>query len=244
MYKIPKLFYVKLAFILSVLVVVGIQQREMIGATLARSELTTFQKITTIVQETLGVPVQEPQSVEEVHVTTSVVPRTLDVAVTQTALYQEAQQVAVNFNQNIDMTALNQHLIAQIQSQKPDVMLGAHLEYGANQRAIELSEYHYLGNQTLSGESFRSLFPLEASEYRLSEQLYEVYVSARDVHLTTWQNEAILADYIIKLLSENNAGLQHSYASQYVSIQAAASDYSVGETPYVRLVIVLITDTY
>ena len=108
-----------------------------------------------------------------------------------------------------------------------------------------MGDYHYLSSITADGADFRAHFPnVSDAEYRLGENLYELYISAGDVHLTTWENEKILADYLFDVYADAVSLSNYDiYQSQYVSIYASPTDYSVDEVPYVRLVVSLVLDT-
>lgn len=249
--KFPKSFYLKLSAILIVLVWVYIQNASFIRATFEREDLSTGQAMTVVMQHLLDVQPSQRQSQHNVEpAQTSSVPRTLNESIFNYPAYQEAKSAAETFNQQVDAEALNTAFLDKVNAQRTNhgtstVQYGAHLLAGVQERAQQLGQYHYFGNETVDGMSFRTLFPtIDSPEYRLSEQLYEVYISARDIHLQTWENEAILADYILKAFDgETSAMTQATYGSQALAIYAEASDYRVEEMPYVRLVVVLVTDS-
>lgn len=172
--------------------------------------------------------------------------------VQQMSSYQQALKVAQQFNETIDFVALNIHWVNEVnglreaQGWQP-LVYGNHLISGTYDRAKELAENYYLSSQTVTGESFRVMHPnIWQVESRLGESTFELYISATDVHITTWQKHPdVLATYIVKafketLLSEVSA----DYASQAIVVYMVPSDQQVEGTPYVRLVAVLTQDVY
>lgn len=176
-------------------------------------------------------------------------PRELNQAVFGHPNYQKAYQVASQFNQQLDVGALNQHftnIINQKRSQVnwESIYVGEHLADGVLERAKQLSEYYYMGTQVVSGGDFRSLFAIAGAEHRLGENLYELYISAGDIHLSTWENPEILANYLFKAFEASIMSEPYrDFSSEYISIQASATDYYVDTNAYVRLVVVLVMDT-
>ncbi|MCW6652918.1 hypothetical protein NHG24_04045 [Aerococcaceae bacterium NML210727] len=247
----PKAFYVKLSAIIVVFAWVYIQHAPFISATFQREDLSAFQAVTVVVQHLLNVQPNQRQSQQEaIPAQTAQTPRTLDEQVTQYPAYHKATEVAQRFNQQVDPGQLNQLFLAKVNQVRstqglPSVQYGEHLLGGVQERTKQLGMYHYFGNDTVDGMGFRTLFPMiDSAEYRLSEQLYEVYISATDIHLQTWENEDILAEYLLKAFGGDSSSLvQADYISQALYIYAEASDYRVETMPYVRLVVALVTDT-
>ncbi|MBD3949503.1 hypothetical protein I4Q36_08235 [Tuanshanicoccus lijuaniae] len=209
------------------------------------------EKVERVTRQLLNLPISSNEQTTEMVGTTQphfTTPRQLKQAVMSHKNFQYADRVARQFNQQLDLDVVNQLLVAKINkyygdnaSQVKDV--GHHLAEGTDTRAGQLSDFHYLSEHTISGESFRSLFTLPQVETRISEYLYELSMVATDVHLKTWANSEILADYLFKILERNDFfNQENDWTSQYLAIKAAASDYLVDKSAYVRLVVVLTMD--
>ena len=243
----PKSFYFKLSFIIVVLLWLYVQNATMISEILVRDDLTSTQRATAIFQQLMGVQnAQRQPTVENVPIPSYDMPRVLDETITTLPLYQKASEAATQFNQNVDMVILNSDFTNKInmlreQEGLSEIAYADYLLDGVRARTAELGNFHYLGGQTVSGETFRSFFPdVSEAEYRLSEQLYEMYISADDIHLKTWENESILVDYLLKAYGATI--LEDSYANQAVYIYASPTDYQVETVAYVRIVVARVTD--
>lgn len=252
--KFPKSFYFKLIFIIVVLIFTYFSNRSYIDATLADDSLTNTQSFAYILQEILGFqPATEPNQPTTIttnNQTDNSQPRQMQSEIVELDNYQYAIERANVFNSNVDLTGLNQAFTELINNQRINsdwnpIEVGYHLQDGTNQRALELSENHYLSPMTLSGEDFRTLFDnIPNGQYRLGENLYELYISANDIHLDTWSNPDILANYLFEVFEHSSlSDLYQNYQSQYLSVHANASDYSIDSASYVRLVVVLVLDT-
>lgn len=180
---------------------------------------------------------------------TSKSPRTLDEAVLTSVNYLHAQEVAQQFNQQLDIDKLNEHFTTLINQTRTAnnwsiLSVGYHLATGVDQRINELADYHYLGAQTIDDQDFRSLFEMEHASSRLGENLYELYIAADDIHLSTWLKPEIFADYLYRAFeTSTHAELYQNFNSQYIKVVASPTDFRVDDTAYVRLVVVLVMDT-
>lgn len=251
-YRLPLSFYWKLVTIIMISGITLIYHRHYIIATWQNSSYTPLHATTLIAKHIIGLP--EQTHVQLSHPTantiqSSEVPRALDTRVMQSEQYIQAQNVATQFNQQIDLAYLNQLLTQKMNTQRLNngwqaIVTGDHLQNGAHHRVTELSEYYYLNSTTVEGDDFRVRFPnIENAQYRIGENLLEVYLAGTDIHLTTWHDENILADYLVDALNELVTQTQfENYASQYIAIKAAASDYILNNTAYVRLVVVVEMD--
>ncbi|MHA3224956.1 hypothetical protein ACV7JQ_03140 [Globicatella sulfidifaciens] len=180
---------------------------------------------------------------------TSKSPRTLDEAVLTSVNYLHAQEVAQQFNQQLDIDSLNEQftiLINQTRAANNWALLsvGYHLAAGVDQRINQLADYHYLGSQTIDNQDFRSLFEIEDASSRLGENLYELYIAADDIHLSTWLKPEIFAEYLHRAFETSaHAELYQNFNSQYIKIVASPTDFRVDDIAYVRLVVALVMDT-
>lgn len=252
--KIPKSFYFKLIFILVVFLFAYLSNQSFIDATLADDSLTNYESFTMIIQEVLGFqnrsePVIQTQVTVD-HSLNQQTPREIDASFENLDNYLYAQERAETFNANLDLEALNDIFTSKINEHRVQLNwepmgVANHLASGIEQRVQELSDHHYLSPTTLAGEDFRSLFTdIENNQYRLGENLYELYISANDIHLDTWSNPEILANYLVEVFEQSSTSeLYQNYLSQYITIQAAASDFNIETASYVRLVVVLVLDT-
>ncbi|UUX34303.1 hypothetical protein [Fundicoccus culcitae] len=252
--KIPLSFYVKLIFIVVVFLFTYVSHQSFIDTTLADNSLTSYESFAKIMQEVLGFqqrtePVIPNQVVSNSEIDHSS-PREIDETILSLPNYTLATEKAETFNANLDLVGLNEAFTNKINEQRSQLSwnlmeVGNHLAQGTNQRAFDLSHYHYLSPYTTNGDDFRSLFPeIENNQYRLGENLYELYISSSDIHLDTWSNPQILANYLVEVFEQSSTSeLYQNYQSQYISIHAEASDFNIENASYVRLVVVLILDT-
>ncbi|MGX7076421.1 hypothetical protein [Globicatella sanguinis] len=85
---------------------------------------------------------------------------------------------------------------------------------------------------------------MEHASSRLGENLYELYIAADDIHLSTWLKPEIFADYLYRAFeTSTHAELYQNFNSQYIKVVASPTDFRVDDTAYVRLVVVLVMDT-
>lgn len=186
---------------------------------------------------------------DEVVYNTSESPIILEETILSLENYQVASEAAMQFNDHIDLTLLNEYFTNLVNNSRSmmqfqPLVTGNHLHEGVSLRVNELSQYHYFASTTLNGESFRTAYELVNVEQRLAENLYELYISTTDIHLKTWQDMAILAEFLFEQLdSTNQSELYENFTSQYLAVRAAPSDFRIETTPYVRLVVVLAMDT-
>lgn len=254
-YKLPKSFYLKLTFILVVLFFAYSSNQFFIEATLNNQDLSTSQQVRLILQQVMSeqkpdYPMEEEIYVEETTYPGNKIPNTIPETTQSHPRFEYSQEQANLFNQGVDMRLLNQYFLEKSNQVRQELdwepmTIGWYLEEGSLARVQELSDYHYLSTETVDGQVFRShFFEIDRADYRLGENLYELFISAGDIHLSTWQDEEILADYLFNIFEDALASDNYYvYHSQYISIRAAATDYKINDSPYVRLVVSLILDT-
>lgn len=253
--KLPKSFYFKLLFITVFFALTYINFQPVIHAALSDSSLSQSQQVSYILKSILGVkPTDTPASIPNLPSLTvaqpgNSQPALIDEQVKSLPNYRLAAEFADEFNETIDILKLNTLFVQEMNenySHASSVVLGEHLSSGTKLRAQELAHYHYLGPDTVTGESFRTFFPqLTDHHYRLGENLYELYIAASDIHLKTWsENPAVFSEYLVGVFSQSiDESLYNTYNSQYLFVYAEPTDYQIDNTAYVRLVVVLTLDT-
>lgn len=255
--RFPKSFYFKLTFIVIVLTLAYVRNQSFIQATMNDETLNFTQSVSTIIREMMQLPEQANDSqgiisegISEQAQPGNQEPYQIDESILSYDHYITAKEIADEFNASLNILALNDAFIKQVNHMRSikdwdPMTIGYHLEEGTLRRVKELGEYHYLDSVTVDGLDFRTQFPqVENAEYRLGENLYELYISAGDIHLSTWENPKILADYLFDVYADAISLTNYNvYHSQYISIYAEPTDYNVNEVPYIRLVVSLIMDT-
>lgn len=254
--KIPLSFYFKLMFILFVLGGTYQFNRPLIDATLADENLSTIESVNIILQSVLGMQgsdeLEPPTgtSSERVSFPGNTQPQLISEDMKSHPNYQLAQEKAERFNHHFDAETVNNFLSDKINDFRLDYgslnsSVASYLAEGTKQRALELGTYHYLSSKTVDGLSFYSLFPeISEPEYRLGENLYELYIAADDIHLETWENSDILANYLYSVFQDSlETDLYQNYQGIYAWVHAEPSDYQIDNASYVRLVVVLLLDT-
>lgn len=255
-HKFPLSFYFKLIFITVVLLFTYVQNYSFIQATLSDESIGLQESFTSIMKEVMGLPnasqINQLNSnyISEHAEPGNTIPYEINDQIKYTENFSIAQDKAEEFNQALDMYALNDAFMRKVNYMRANMdweplTVGYHLEDGVNARVKELTQNQYLSSLTTQGQDFRAhFFEITDPQYRLGENLYELYISAGDIHLTTWQNPKILADYLYDTFQE---AISHSnydvYSSQYIAIRAEATDYNIDESPYIRLVVSLVSDT-
>ena len=241
--------------IVLVVATVLIANQALIRSVWQDSSLSRGQAIVQIWQRLLGVPTSHREipitSPTAFNQATSAQPHELTAEQMQRTTYQSAQRVAQTFNQAVNLTAVNQHLMQFVNQQRQaqgwdDIVVATHLAEGTIYRAQELGDYHYLASQTHDGENFRVVYPnVWNSDSRLGESTFELQMAANDVHVKTWQEHPeVLASYLQKSFSKMlQSDVSAQYQSQYVAVYASASEQEFGEVPYIRLIAVLTSDT-
>lgn len=263
MYKLPKSFYFKVLFIILIYGWFYLEYRPIIDATIQNPDIPMTSSIQVIFQEILtesnldsnfDTHLREEINGQAENKSMAQPGNTTPYLISNDVVNHPRFQVAVadanEFNTGVDVSLLNEHFKVQVnemrnQSGWDSVEVGWYLAEGTEQRIHELSTYHYLSKYTIDGNDFRSLFSgVESSEFRLGENLYELFISAGDIHLSTWQNEEILAEYLYEVFEDSiSSSNYHLYSYQYITIRAEATDYQINNTPYVRLVVSLVMDT-
>ncbi|MBG9981017.1 hypothetical protein HZY91_06895 [Facklamia sp. DSM 111018] len=253
--KLPISFYFKLIVIILVFGFAYYWRGPFIIETIQDDSLTYGQQGRMIFRSLLGMypsqtsPVLPNLSSKIVGHPGNSQPVVIDEEIKSLEAYQHAEEKASFFNKSIDIDQLNQaylEQLAQSSQGKKNIEVGYHLKDGNLSRAKELGEYHYLGPMTVDGESFRTQFPLiENSDYRLGENLYELFIAADDIHLKTWgEHPEVFAHYLIDAFQDSlDQEAYQNYQSQFISAYAQATDYQIDDAPYVRMVVVLNLDT-
>lgn len=254
--KVPLSFYFKLTFILLILGVTYLYNRPLIDATFADENLSTIESVNVILQSVLGmqgnIDLDQPTgtSSEMISFPGNTQPQRISDEVKAHPNYQLAIERAQRFNQNFNAEEVNDFLTNKINEFRMEYgstnsSVASYLADGSRARALELGTYHYLSSSTVDGFSFYSLFPeIIEPQYRLGENLYELYIAAEDIHLETWENSEILADYIYGVFQESlETELYQNYHGIYAWVHAEPSDYQMENASYVRLVVVLLLDT-
>lgn len=251
--KLPKSFYFKIIFIILVFTFVYNNHSTFIHATLDNPSLSAAESFTAIFKEVMDLP-QRETSQQIAYYNPKAVPANqepyqLEEEVKYYENYQIAADKATAFNNAFQAEQLNEAFLKRINYMRnmkgwDPVIVGHHLAEGTAARAQELGQYHYLSAYTAEGQDFRAKFPqLPNAGYRLGENLYELFISAGDIHLKTWENSGILADYLYEIFEESISMSNYDiYHSQYIYVHAEPTDYLVDSTPYVRIVVSLVMD--
>lgn len=254
--RVPISFYFKLAFIILVLGGTYVANRPLIDATFADENLTTLESVNVIFQSVLGMQGNTEleqtagSPVETVSFPGNTQPQLISDEVKAHPNYQSAEERAKRFNQYFDAEQVNFFLTNRMNEFREDYgsvnsSVANYLAEGTRARALELGTYHYLSSMTVDGLSFYELFPdIIEPQYRLGENLYELYIAADDIHLETWQNSEILGDYLYSVFQDSlETELYQNYHGVYAWVHAEPSDYQIDNASYVRLVVVLSLDT-
>lgn len=254
--KVPISFYFKLTFISLVLGSTYLLNRPLIDATFANETLSTIESMNVILQNVLGM--QESTDFELPISTTfemvsypgNTQPQLIPEEVKTHPNFLLAKEHSEKFNQYFNPEEVNAFLVERINEFRlaygsANSSVVAYLAEGARIRALDLGAYHYLSSSTVDGLSFYSLFPeINEPQYRLGENLYELYIAADDIHLQTWENSEILANYLYSVFQDSlETELYQNYQGIYTWVHAEPSDYQMNDASYVRLVVVLILDT-
>lgn len=253
--KFPKSFYFKLTFIILVLLFGYIKNQAFIQATMSNESMNFNDSVTSILKEVMNLPQEsEPTELDPSLISIysepgNQTPYLIEDEVTSSPNFKTAQEISDKFNESLDEYALNDAFLKQVNHMRVSkgwdaIEIGRYLEAGVEARAQELGQYHYISSLSAEGLDFRSQFPsIESAQYRLGENLYELYISAGDIHISTWQNTTIFADYLFDVFQEEISLSNYDvYKSQYISVHAEPTDYNVNESPYIRLVVTLVMD--
>lgn len=255
-HKIPVSFYFKVMFIVLVLGGGYLSNRPLIDTTIANENLSAIESVNIILQGVMGIqgnikpdpPITT--QVDEVSFPGNITPQLITADVKNLSNYQLAQQRAERFNQSFDEDQVNDlfnQTINEFRMQygSAATSVATHLSAGSRARAVELGAYNYLSSSTVEGTAFYSFFPeISEPQYRLGENLYELYIASDDIHLETWENSEILADYLYGVFRDSlETELYQNYHGTYVWVHAEPTDYHIENASYVRLVVVLLLDT-
>ena len=214
------------------------------------SQLPVISRTFNSLKVLFDIPIQQPQEVNKTNLgrsgQTPDQPYNLDQSILELANYQKASQVAQQFNLSTDTTRLNIEFLNQVNQYRNEMNLGEvkqapYLKTGARLLMDDLMEFHYFSNHTAQGVAFHQLHDIEDAPYRLSQFLYEMNVSVDDIRLKTWENPKIFSDFIVSVYPD---ALKNDFAFQWLEVQASPTDYLVDDASYVRLVFILITDSF
>lgn len=250
--KLGVSFYLKLFVVTVYIGSVFYFHHQSIKQVLSNPDLSYKQRVMQLSRTIMGLSIDQETSIEPVPYQELTFPGN-KTPITDTDVFlshsqmQAGQVKADSFNQDLDLEKLNQAFTKRLQEiGTHDLQVGQHLRTGNLMRLNQLSRYAYLDGKTPEGQDFRTCFSqIEVPEYRLGENLYEVFIAADDIHLQTWaENEEVFADYLTKVfLSSDELSDQTHFSSLYVSAKAAVSDYQMASSTYIRLVVVLTLDT-
>lgn len=242
----PKRFYLKLIFIIFVLIWLIHTRGSIIYSIMTNQTLDTKEKWVNI-----GVTLideKPPSLIRQQQYQDSIETEPMGIVSSEES-NQVASQVANEFNQAQDMNLLNELFTEKMNGKRnqlswPNLSVGYHLSEGTYKRALELSTYNYFTSKTITDEPFYTQFQdIPNAAYRLGENLYELNISARDVHIKTWHNLDILADYLVDVLGSQTLSENHkNMLSQYLWIYALPSNESEDGTPYIRIIVSLTFD--
>ncbi|MGF3067238.1 hypothetical protein ACQV2S_05810 [Facklamia sp. P13064] len=248
----PLSFYFKLLFIILGLSTIYHFHEEMIDQALSQEGLSTYQRLSKISEELIGIEkVPDEDSPDIINQIQSYPGNKQPIQYPQAVLahprFIKGQQMADSFNKQLDISQLNRSFIEAINRvylPQQTVYLAPYLSNGNLLRLDELDNYVYLDSKTTEGLNFRERFyEIENNQYRIGENLYEVFISSDDIHLDTWsKDEAVFAQYLAKAFFEQNEDFS-DMRSVFISAKASASDFRLDDSSYVRIVVVLNFDT-
>ena len=172
-------------------------------------------------------------------ITTPTLPNKLKVQ--NQEAYNYGRNIADSFNAVQDPIAITQafNSLPTDNNNLPakTIDVGVNLLQGAKNRVRQLADNHYFSNLTKDGQDFRTLYTeIPNSQYRIGEQLYELYLIADDVRLQAWHQPDILAKFLNQALGKELNAKDFTY--QLITVRLAPTTYTVKGVPYVRLVAV------
>ena len=255
----PRGFYTKLAFIIIVIGGSLIFHRGQLQATWANPALTVQERLGLSLQTMMGLttdssrpgPTQEAGTGTYYSQPGNMAPVQLPAELLGQVNIERSAAIAATMNQGLDQQQLNKAFLALVNDRRTaqawePLYLGDHLAPGSQVRAEELATNHYLSSLRPDGCNFRTAHPLEGTDQRLGENLYELFISADDIHLTTWRDHpGLLAEYLIDCFETTTTDpLFAQYGSQYLQVSFHVTDFQADTSPYVRMVTVLTFDTH
>lgn len=205
----------------------------------AQDQLSLLDKASRSVQVIFDIPMTEDsidqESFDVSQISTPSIPQ---VAPTQEDEKQQyASKVIDTFNRHQDPIALTESFIRSNRSQYSDIQVGHEIVSGAIERVKELADGYYFSELTRDGQDFRSHYlNLPDYQYRIGEQLFELYLIADDVRLEAWQQPDILAAFLSDSFGNEIQG--QDYSHELLAVRLGPTPFSVKGVPYVRLVAV------
>ena len=244
----------KFVFIVGVVTILVVINAQMIGTIWQDQSITRMEAVESIMKQLVGIPQSKKENapINRKLTKQETVPQVVEESTKNSASYQNAQRVAAEFNQSLDLEKLNtefNHQTNAIRAEESYTPVGIswYLDEGATRRVSELVEGQYLSSLTIDGEEFRVRYPqILGAQSRLGESTFELHIAYDDVHLKTWQSHPdVLAAYLLKAFDKvQRSEISSGYQTQYIVLKAGPSLQVIDGTPYVRLVAVLTSDIY
>lgn len=182
---------------------------------------------------------QTDQEIDIQEIKTSSQPNKLDVSNPQA--FEYAKEISDDFNASQNHLAITQAFIDlqpdELGADGQSIQVGRNLLEGGQTRVSELTDYNYFSNLTKDGQDFRSLYSsIPNAQFRIGEQLYELYLIADDIRLQAWKQPQILAEFLKQSLGQEIQSQEFTH--QLITVRLAPTAYIVNDIPYVRLVAV------
>ncbi|MCR8969242.1 hypothetical protein [Facklamia sp. 7083-14-GEN3] len=248
----PLSFYFKILFIVLGFGTAYYCHEEVIDQVLSQEGLSTFQRLSKISKELIGIeklPDEEsPDIINQIQsYPGNKQPIQYPPAIVEHPRFIKSQQKADLFNDQLDISELNRSFVEEVNRAyftQRTVFPAPYLSNGNLLRLEELNDYAYLDSKTIDGVNFRERFyGIEDNQYRIGENLYEVFISSDDIHLDTWsKDEAVFAQYLAEAFFEQTEDF-YDMKRVYLSAKASATDFRLDDSSYVRIVVVLNFDT-
>ncbi|MGX7109417.1 hypothetical protein [Facklamia miroungae] len=249
----PISFYIKLLFIVISLSSVYYYHEEVIDQAFSQKNLSIYQQLSELSQKLIGFQTQPKEEYAKLANYTQSFPGNKEPIQYHPLVLNHphfilGQKRADLFNQQLDLKELNRAFIEEANrnyfTQAP-LQIASNLTKGNHLRLDEITNYAYLDSKTFEGLNFRQRFPdIADSEYRIGENLYEVFISADDIHIDTWsKKEAVFAKYLANAFFGQTEELPH-LKSLILSARASASDFHLDDSSYVRIAVVLNFDNH
>lgn len=147
--------------------------------------------------------------------------------------------LVTSLNNSINEDLLQDYLLEYIGG---NLQKGDYLKEGTDSRLNELQAGNYFNTTTIEGEPFSTQHNQVLHLVgELSEVIYELNLSSKDIRLETWHNTQILAKYIYdEVLSKRDL---NKFSYMHVAASFKVNPLIGTKTPYVRLVVVATFDT-
>lgn len=159
----------------------------------------------------------------------------------QDAIYTSAD----DFNQLIDRyqlnVAINQQLNQQISNlviQLPADYLVWPLEQGAlNRIDYIISTTESIDQLSIDRSTLIDDYQLTGQVYHMGEQIYELFIHTGDIHLKTWENPQIFAEYLIDAMQLNKS-VESGFQDVQLYITGKAFPNIRQDEDYLRIIVV------